>query len=160
MMKIIIKVLLILAIGTAYGQTSFRKSSLSSGGGSTAAGNTVMVYALGELGVQEADQGTTHLSEGFVGPDIAIIMGIEDFATLEGIRLYPNPVKTDLFLHVNDYGSYEVHIFNLTGKEVFSTEWEGTEMQVSMRNFKPAVYLVYIVDREHKRAASFKVEKI
>ncbi len=141
-------------------QSELYKSSLAPAGRVGGSSNYKVVFTVGELAVQENTVGNDHLSEGFIGPDLAHIMGIEDYAVLNGVRLFPNPVKTDLQISFPEYGRYEIHVFDMAGHEVFSTETEGTETRIAMQSLDKAMYLVYIIDRETQRATSFKVEKL
>jgi len=146
---------------TGYGQTSLRKSSLSAGGGSATVGNTYMVYALGEIGTNEADQGNMHLSEGFVGPDFAALLGIEDYSRLEGVKIFPNPVRDILKIKTDDYGTYEIHLFDITGKEVTSQNITDSNYgQVQVGHLKTGYYLFSIIDREHKKSLTIKLQKL
>ena len=148
-------------VTTGFSQTELRKSSLSTGGGSASSGNLYMVYAIGEIGVQESTSGNILLSEGFVGPDIIETVGIEDYGTLTGLKIYPNPVKDNLQIHLPQTGDYEVFIFDLTGKEIFNRNIEDNdEAQYNIANFKTGVYLLIIADRTNKLAATVKLQKL
>ena len=160
-MRVLFTFFLTLLITTGFSQTELRKSSLSTGGGSASNGNLYMVYAIGEIGVQESTVGNTHLSEGFVGPDLTALVGIEDYGVLNGLKIYPNPVKDMLQINLPQTGTYEVHIFDLTGKEIFYRNIEDSnEAQYNIANFKTGVYLLVIADRENKLAATVKLQKL
>ena len=160
-MKQILTFIAFFIIGTSFGQVALRKSSLSAGGGSATAGNLYMVYALGEIGVQEADAGNTHLSEGFVGPDITAIVGIEDYGVLEGITVFPNPVKERLNITLPQDNNYEIHLFDLTGKEILTRNIENNNSaQYNLSRLKTGMYLLVIVDRQNKLSATIKLQKL
>ena len=160
-MKNIFTLIALFILSTSFGQVALRKSSLSAGGGSATAGNLYMVYALGELGVQEADAGSVHLSEGFVGPDITAIVGIEDYGVLEGLKVFPNPVRDNLQISLPDIKTYEVHIFDLTGQEIFNRNIDNDDRaSYNISNFKSGVYLLVIVDRSDKLSATVKLQKL
>jgi hypothetical protein len=160
-MKNIFTFIALFIIGASFGQVALRKSSLSSGGGSATTGNLYMVYALGEIGVQEADAGNIHLSEGFVGPDITAIVGIEDYGILEGITVFPNPVKEHLNITLPQDNSYEIHLFDLTGKEVLTKNIENNNSaQYNLSRLKTGLYLLVIIDRENQLSATVKLQKL
>ncbi len=160
-MRVLFTFFLTLLVTTGFSQTELRKSSLSTGGGSASSGNLYMVYAIGEIGVQESTSGNILLSEGFVGPDLTALVGIEDYGVLNGLKIYPNPVKDMLQINLLQTGTYEVHIFDLTGKEILNRNIEDSnEAQYNIANFKTGVYLLVIADRENKLAATVKLQKL
>ncbi len=160
-MRVLFTFIIALLVTTGYSQTELRKSSLSTGGGSASGANLYMVYAIGEIGVQESTSNNILLSEGFVGPDITTTLGIEDYGVLTGLKVYPNPVKEILQINLPQTGIYEVHIFDLTGKEIFNRNIEdNNEAQYNVANFKTGVYLLVIADRENKLAATVKLQKL
>ena len=160
-MKILFTFIISLLLTNGYSQTELRKSSLSSAGGSASSGNLYMVYAIGEIGVQESTVGNTLLSEGFVGPDITAILGIEDYGVLKGLKIYPNPVKDQLHIDLPDDMTYEVHIFDITGKEIFTNRIENNhQAQYNVSNFKTGIYLLVIIDRKNKQSATVKLQKL
>ncbi len=151
----------LLFAGLTHAQTEIMKSSISSGGGSAEVGNKKMVFALGEVAIREMDVGNIHLSEGFVGPDIAqIIMNVEDYELLTGFSVYPSPVKTTLNIRFDSPGNYEVSLFDLTGKLLLQTSHENTaRMQTDMRKFTTGLYILIIKDPVNKKAVSLKIQK-
>jgi hypothetical protein len=113
------------------------------------------------VGVQEVDNSSLHLSEGFVGPDIAKVVGIEDYGVLEGLTVYPNPVKNYVNLQFPAHNDYEIHIFDLTGKEVFQQVSESnSEAQYQLSNLKAGVYLLVVIDRTQQLSATVKLQKM
>ncbi len=160
-MKKLLLILILLTISTGFSQVAIRKSSLSSGGGSASSGNLYMVYAIGEIGVQEADAGSLHLSEGFVGPDITQLVGIENYSALEGLNIFPNPVRTNVNIELPETGNYEIYIYDLTGKQLLQNNVEDEyQVQINMSNYKTGIYLMAIVDRANKKAKTVKLQKL
>ena len=160
-MKKLLTIILVFTASFGFSQTTLVKSSISSGGGSATQGNTYLVYTMGETFVQEADQGSTHLSEGFIGADIAHLLGIEDYAQLEGLKVYPNPVKSNLNIELPEYNNYEIHLFDLTGKELINSQLEDmNNAQFDVSQLKTGVYLLSIIDRDNKKAKTIKVQKL
>jgi len=98
-------------------QTNIRKSSLTSGGGSYNTAHLHTVYTVGEFVVEESSTANTHLSEGFIGPDLSIIMGIETYNYVNNIQISPNPFENRLRLKFAQSGEYEIHIFDMNGRK-------------------------------------------
>ncbi len=159
-MKYILSIIALLVFSINYGQVALKKTSLSSGGGSASSGSLYMVYALGEIGVQEAHTGSNLLSEGFIGPDVTALVGIEDYAQLEGLNIYPNPVQAYLNIELPDTGNYEIHLFDMTGKQVFSRIIENdNQSSYHLAHLKTGIYLLSVIDRDNQKAKTIKLQK-
>ena len=139
-----------------------QKFSLSTGGGSGTSTDYYMVYALGELGVQENTTANIHLSEGFIGPDMyEIIMGVEDYETLPGVRIYPNPVRDEMQIGLPYTGDYEVVIYDLTGKEVMRHTFEkATSVKLRLTQLHEGTYIAGVIDRQNRKYAALKFVKL
>ena len=159
-MKQLIIFLLIISGGWVSAQY-LQKYSLSSGGGSDNSTNYYMAYTLGELGVQENTSGGIHLSEGFIGPDIyQIIMNVEDYETLPGVRIYPNPVLDHMQISLPYGADYEVVIYDLTGKEVMRHTYENvTSVKLDVKNLHEGTYIAGVIDRQNRKYAALKFIK-
>jgi len=159
-MKKILFFILPLFTWGAYAQTHLYKTSLAPSGGSANSGAVEMVYTVGEVFVSETNSGTKHLSEGFLNADMLTLMNAENFGPLPGVEIYPNPVKDILKIRLETHGTYEIYIFDLTGKQLFHSRFEGTAWQVDMRNYRQGFYVISVVDRSRKRMTSIKIQKI
>jgi hypothetical protein len=160
-MKKIITLLVLLTISFSFGQTTIKKSSISSGGGIVTQGNTTVLYTIGEVAVQENTVGTVHLSEGFIGPDMAALLDIEDYTQLQGINAYPNPVQTDLNISLPEYNNYELYLYDLNGKQLISTNIEDDNQTIlNLSSQKTGMYLLIIIDRKNKKSTSLKIQKL
>ncbi len=143
-----------------WAQPALMKTSLSSGGGTSTTGSTNVIYTLGENFVAEADAGTIHLSEGFIGPDIAAIMGLDEYQPLKGVKVYPNPVKDVLRIQLPAKSNYEIRLFDMTGKIVLNTTTEFKMWSLNMKNLRSGFYILNIIDRTNKRYTNIKIRKI
>ncbi len=160
MRKSIYSILLLFAlVMTAYPQTAIKKSSVSPGGGSASNGNTSIVFSIGETAMHEQTQGNTHISEGFIGPDIKIALKVKDYSALTGIRVYPNPVMDDLYIDYSNRGAYEVHIFDVTGKEILAKPDNKSNIKLNLSSFPTGIYVVAIVDRKARKIKTYKIKK-
>jgi hypothetical protein len=160
-MKTILSILAFLTISFSFGQTAIKKSSISSGGGVVTQGTTTMLYTIGEIAIQENTVGTTHLSEGFIGPDMTALLGIEDYTELEGIKAFPNPVQDNLTVALADNNNYEIHLFDLNGKEIISVNVEDDNQSVlNLSQLKTGMYILTVIDRDNKQAKTLKIQKL
>ena len=157
-MKIFILFLLLFPYGLI-AQLEIYKSSLAPVGGSVDAGNYYMIHAGGELANRETDQGNIHLSEGFIGPDFSQILGTEDYQTLEGVRVFPNPVDKALSVELPYAGSFELYLFDLNGKEILRQTTRNITYRIDMHSCAPGMYMLVIVNRKDKTFISIKIQK-
>ena len=159
-MKKLIVIMIVLFTELSFGQIQIKKSAISSDGGSITVGNSVLLYTVGELAVQENTQANTQLSEGFIGPDISAILGINDFSVLQGLSLFPNPVTTNLTIQMIQPGNYEIYLFDLTGKQLIAQKiTNDNQLVLNLSNFETAVYLLYVVNREKQISKQVKIIK-
>ncbi len=140
-------------------QVSVKKSSISTSGGTMTSGNQEVIFTVGETNIQEVDTGNTHLSEGFIGPDIAGALGITDYGTLSGISVYPNPVKDNFNLSLPQSGTYEVYLYNLQGKQILYRQVNDTQQNFNISRLTAAGYMLIVIDRDNKLKKSFKIIK-
>jgi len=158
-MKVIVFILLLTSV-TAFSQVEIDRSSLSSGGGAAKVGAMKVVYTVGELAVQEVDAGTLHLSEGFIGKNLkSVATRIKNYSPLKGIRVFPNPVHDMLFVNLPKKSDYQIYLFEMNGKMLFSKKVSGMNTQINMGSYKTAIYLILITDVKNKKKQIVKVEK-
>ncbi|NPA46332.1 MAG: T9SS type A sorting domain-containing protein [Chlorobi bacterium] len=158
-MKILFIIVLMLGAPWIYGQADIHKSALMSAGADGEVNGISMTSTLGEWAVREDSIPPTGLSEGFIGPDLAAMMGIEGYAVLTGLKLYPVPVKDYLHIRTNTSGQYEIYLFDTDGHMLMHREWDQTEGRLNLTEIKPGNYLIYVVDRENRRATYVKIIK-
>ncbi len=157
-MKKYISIFVFCMLLSVYGQTAVKKSSLSTAGGSQTAGNTTVIYAVGEVAVQEQTQGNILVSEGFVGPDFSAL-GIENYSDLTGIEVYPNPVKDIFTVNLPANRSYEFYLYDMNGKQIWAKTGDKKKQQFNIDDFQSAVYLLVIVDRNLQKKKIVKLQK-
>ena len=159
-MKNILIIFTLLLTASGYSQTAVKKSSIDSGGATATSGNIGVIYTIGEVAVQENTQGTTHLSEGFIGPDVAQLVGIQDYGTLQGVQVFPNPVKDKVQINLPEDNTYEIRLFDLNGKELWTKQIEDiNQTQYNLSRLQTGMYLLIVIDRKHKLSRIVKLQK-
>jgi len=158
-MKKYITIILMLFGILSFGQTAVKKSSVSTGGGSATVGNTTVTYAIGEVAVQEATQGNTAVSEGFIGPDILASLGVAEYGVLQGVSVYPNPVKDIFTVKLSGTGTYEYYLYDLNGKQLLTRTADEDTEQFNISNLRTAVYVLVVIDRKNKRKKIVRLQK-
>jgi len=151
----------VLFFTTGTAQPELVKTSLSPMGGQTQTATQIEIStAGGEVFNAESNAGNIHLSEGFIGPDVAHILKTEDYAVLEGLHIYPNPVKDKLQIAFPGENHYEIYLHDLTGKEIYSSTSEGALLNIPMRHYRTGIYLLTVIDRENREYVTYKIQKI
>ena len=158
-MKYILTIITVFTFTLSIAQVEVRKSSLSTAGGSSTVGTSRLVFAVGEIAVKENTQSNIHLSEGFVGPDIAQFLGVENYANLNGVQAFPIPVKNILNVNVPDQkGDYSIYIFDMQGK-ILLTKSVTSDFNLNMSVYPTGVYLLSIIDNKQKLKSIIKIQK-
>jgi len=157
-MKYFYSFIAIFVFSLGFAQTTIKKSNISTDGGSYTVGTTQVVYTVGEVAVQENTAGTSLVSEGFIGPDIVQALGVADYTELQNISVYPIPVDTDLNIELPNHIDYKVYLYDLNGKQLVHFNINNS-YTIDMSDYTAGVYLLIIIDEQHKSMKQIKVEK-
>ena len=141
-------------------QTALYKTSWAPDGGSAQNGQTVIQYTMAETFVREATVSSSHISEGFIGPDMQNFLEMSHFPPVEGLHLFPNPVKDILYLRFEQSSFYQIKIYDLSGKKILETQLEGRNIQLDLRNLKSGYYLLVVTQPDENRFSAIKIQKI
>ena len=159
MKKYLFTFIILLTGWAAFGQLQIRKSSLAPVGTTASQSGMNIITAGGELANREAGVGATHLSEGFIGPDLAAIMGVEEYTTLSGVELFPNPMDRELHIRTAENKTYEVYVHDLSGRQVMHFRFTGDQISVNVSRLQAGMYLVTVIDRDSHRYTTGKLQK-
>lgn len=151
--------LFIVVIG--FSQTTINKSSIDSGGASVTNGTTSVIYTLGEVVVNEATSGSIHVSEGFIGTStLGETLGIENYAQLEGIKVFPNPTTSFVNIKFNAIGNYTISLFDTNSKQILKSNVKQTnEQKLNLRNIPNGLYLLVIKNSNQQTFKTYKIIK-
>ncbi len=158
MMKNIFLIIMLLVFAFSFGQTNIKKSSISTAGGSAVSGTKTLLFAVGEVNVSEYNVNNLHLSEGFINPDIWQTNGLQNYGELHGVSYYPNPVKDYCYVNTEIENTCEIKVFDINGKLLSDLSF-NQNVAVDMSNYKPATYLLLIIDRKNQKVFSAYVIK-
>lgn len=78
----------------------------------------------------------------FISPG-ATYLSSTSFSQIDGLKIYPNPVKDNLHIETALNGDINITIFDLVGKEVLSTKVNNT---VNVDNLTPGMYIARITE--------------
>ncbi len=142
-------------------QVRIYKYSVDSGtGASMSAANLRIVYGVGEIATREVSAYGLHLSEGFVGPDFSAFLGTEDYETLEGIKVFPNPTSGAFSVSLPREGEYEFHLFDASGKQILFHTVKADRATFHPKHFPSGFYFLVVIDRTHRKQLTLKIEKL
>jgi len=160
-MKTILTSITLLIISMALGQTTIKKSSISSGGGSHNIGNTSLIYAIGEVAINDVSQSNTTIYEGFIGPDLMQSLGIVNYEQLQNVSVFPNPAQNKLQIQWKKTGNYELYFYDITGKLILQQSVSNKqEISFNITNWKTGVYMLVVIDRKHQKSINLKIQKL
>lgn len=119
--------------------------------GTTIPSGTVDITALGASFTNSS--GTTNQ---IVAIDLSgIVLGLNK-SNIEGFAVYPNPVESKTFkLSSASFTTKTVQIFNVLGKEVYSTKVNGTNNDIDVASLNAGIYILKVL--ENGRMASKKL---
>lgn len=71
-------------------------------------------------------------------------VGINEFSTLNGLSVYPNPVSNELNIEMNERSNSSIQITDVTGRVITSENSNLNKVAVNMNNLAAGVYYVRV----------------
>lgn len=110
-------------------------------------------YSIGESVTTTISNGNTTITQGFLQPEIDIVIPCEDLV----LNFFPNPVQerlyiTDIFC---GYELGEVEVIDLFGKTILIKE--ATEGFIDLSGLANGIYLVRVQSTDQTKMGTFKV---
>jgi hypothetical protein len=75
-------------------------------------------------------------------------IGISERNTIQNFRMYPNP-SNEFVTVTGALGSYEIEVFDLTGRKMITTEMTTNSLQLDVSSLTQGVYLLKVIDKEN-----------
>lgn len=73
---------------------------------------------------------------------------------------YPNPIKDQLTIRkVNQFGNYQLYIFDSFGKQVLDYNWVNDQAQLDLSHLKSGMYVYLLVDDDGRSAGGKIIKK-
>lgn len=160
-MKNFITIFIFIWVSVSFGQTQLRKTCVSSGGGSFVNAGVYMIYAVGEISNREINFNSTLLSEGFIGPDFATLLDINDYEVMHNVNVFPNPVKDNLQVKLSSIDDYKIYLFSLNGKFIFENDIiNENQASYHLKDLRAGVYMLVIISNLQKKSVTIKLQKL
>ena len=158
-MKIFTILLLLLFGIQGFSQTAIKKSGISSGGNLSRVNNTQVIFSIGEIAVQENTQGTTHVSEGFIGPDLRQSLGITDEVLFNDFKIFPNPTADIVHINFTKSSDYTMQVTDMNGKILLVKNTNQPDNTLDISRLARGVYLLLLKDTAKHAYNILKIEK-
>lgn len=119
-------------------------------------------WTMGEIMTETYSQNKFYLTQGFQQPATIKVTGLEE-AEVISIQVYPNPARDILYIKTTESGAFIVELYNMQGQKLASqsSSFSSGEQihQLSLEDFKIAVYLLRISNTTSGRNSIHKIEK-
>lgn len=135
---------LLLVTFPAFSQTR-QSEVVASAGGTATAGTVTVSYTVGEPVVGTLSAGNVVLTQGFQQGYIDVPETVVEAALAKNVRLYPNPLKTTLFVELQEIpdGDCVVKCFDMAGQVVGEAQYDSNpRMSIDMSNLPQGAYFV------------------
>ncbi|MFK8061315.1 MAG: T9SS type A sorting domain-containing protein, partial [Polaribacter sp.] len=118
-------------------------------------GNVIPSTAVNITGVASEFNGTAQI---FATSAANIVLGLERNSIL-GFATYPNPVNNGkLNISTNSSDIKEVTIFNVIGKQVFSTSFSGLKSEINISKLNKGLYILKVKEGDNLVAKKLVIE--
>ena len=74
------------------------------------------------------------------------VVSVEELSFQSGVKVYPNPFTDNTKVTFTVAGNYSLLVFDITGKQVYSTSTNGADVVLDLNNLHNGVYILKIVD--------------
>ncbi len=158
-MKNILIIFTLLLTASGYSQTAVKKSSIDSGGATATSGNIDVIYTIGEVAIQENTQGSTHVSEGFIGPDLRQSLGITDEVLFNDFNVFPNPSADVIHIYFANTSDYTMQVSDMNGKILLVKNTKQVNNTLDISRLARGMYLLLLKDTANHTYNVLKIEK-
>ena len=161
-MKTTISILVLLIISLSISaQTAIKKSNISTTGAVVSNGTTKVIYTVGEFAVQENTQGTVHISEGFINPDMLITTGLDKYNYEDfDVQIFPNPAVNYVNVKPTEISNFNIELFDVNGKLIMSENGKNALVKrLNISHLTNGEYLLVIKSEKLKQFKTFKLIK-
>ena len=69
-------------------------------------------------------------------------VGIEKTRTISNLKIYPNPSSDKFFIELENPTPTSIRLFDINGKEIYSTTINQVISTIDISSFKPGLYLL------------------
>jgi len=138
---------------------------LAPAGGHDQSANYTLSWRLGEVAVTTLNGNNLILTQGFQ-QSFGLDVGIRERVTDLGIRVYPNPVKNELFIRFGSEkeSDYLLEIEDVTGRIMLQQSYSRVEpgdiLRINTSAFSSGVYFLRIISSDLNRMQVTGIRKL
>ncbi len=139
---------LLLAASVSAAAQSIAPRVIASAGGENTVGGVHVAWTIGEIAVRTLHQDDVYLTQGFHQPPVGTTGVPHSVITLEGVTVFPNPVRNELQVRVlESSGTVRVEIVDLIGRKVSAaSNTPGSDLlHIDMSDMASGTYLVRVM---------------
>jgi hypothetical protein len=147
-----------LLASTACFSQSISKQVIGTSGKTLTNSNLKVSYTVGEPVVGLMTAGGNQLGNGYYPAMDLQALSIDDASLNVQIKIHPNPTSQLLYVTHPEITTFQVHIADLNGKQLF----EGTiekDVALDVSNYNQGMYLITIENKESNKKNTYKIIK-
>lgn len=157
-MRIQLTYFLILS-GIVLNAQEIRKTTVASAGKALTTSAYRIDFTIGEPIVGLVTNESS-IDQGFWASGL-VVAPISTEKELEGIKIYPNPVETELNILVNNNPVYAITIFGVDGKRTLKKKVDATQVvhKINLSHLSKGIYVLRLYVEDTDEAKLFKIIK-
>ncbi len=78
------------------------------------------------------------------GSPVNCLLNVTENSLVSSIKIYPNPVKNNAILNLENYNDATLEIFDFNGRLIYTKKQETSLNEISMENFASGIYIFKI----------------
>ncbi|MAZ28774.1 MAG: hypothetical protein CL868_17070 [Cytophagaceae bacterium] len=153
-------ILILLFSASNIAAQSIERHTFSSGGGELASSSTTLSFTIGEPIVGNISSGGPILGQGFwAGAAAGETLDVNTLKKdLNGIAVFPNPVKDVLFLKFQGINNLSAQVIDINGRTLLRKDLNDNQDQLDLSNLSSGYYFIR-VNAEQGTQKTFKIIK-
>jgi len=140
-------------------QYGIAQEVISSSGSSFESPTTQLSWTLGEPVIETFSAGQSVITQGFQQSKLTVTAIDQISDNLFGIKVYPNPVSSQLTIEAGENEKFSFSLIDLNGKVLVKREVEKSVEIVDMQILIPGNYFLTVFLGNSKHLQTFKVIK-
>jgi hypothetical protein len=132
---------------------------ISSSGSSFENSTNQLSWTLGEPIIETFSDAKSVITQGFQQSKLTVTAIDQISDNLYGLKVYPNPVSSELTIEVSEVEKFNLSLFDLNGKLLIQKKIEKSVEIIDMLNFIPGSYFLTVCFGKNKHLQTFKVTK-
>lgn len=158
-MVIKISIIFSLLTGISLNAQNLSQTVIATSGEHFQNGSASLSWTLGEPVINSLENGSLRLTQGFHQPYITV-SSLNEVASDNTIRLYPNPANAILNIDFPQSGEYSADLFDVLGRKLQTFKISGSHYEIDLKDFPSASYIMRCYNIDNNTSSTFKIQKI